>query len=78
MMLLSATYVGWPFIQGVQGRYYLALLIPVLLILTKFSLRIVDERKAAEIKIIKDRCLLMTGIISAIAVYYIERSYLTR
>ena len=78
MMLLSATYVGWPFIQGVQGRYYLALLIPVLLILTKFSLRIVDERKAVEIKIIKDRCLLMTGIISAIAVYYIERSYLTR
>ena len=40
VMLLSWTDEGSPWIGGLQGRYFLPVLIPALMVLTKFSLKI--------------------------------------
>lgn len=76
MMLLSWTEQGSDVVEGLQGRYYLPVLSLAMLAATKFSLydRLGEERLAA----VRQKCTVWFGILSWIAVYYMERLYLTR
>ncbi len=76
MMLLSWTDVRSDSVEGLQGRYYLPVLSLAMLVITKFSLynRMSDDRFVA----VRQKCAAWCGILSCIAVYYMERLYLTR
>ena len=70
-MLLSWTPVGSDVIDGLQGRYYFPVIIPVLFLLGKQKLY------AGENLSVLNKCYQWTGIISAIAVCYIARMFFT-
>ena len=80
MMLLSWTNKGSIGIDGLQGRYYFPVLIPMLLIITKFSLNraVTGGYDTAEKKEVRDKCLAMFAIFSSVVVYYMLRLFLTR
>lgn len=71
VMLLSFTPVGSDIIQGLQGRYYLPLLIPILFLISK------QNFYAGENKMILNRCFQWMGIIMAICTCYTARMLFT-
>lgn len=78
--LLSWTPEGSTVIMGLQGRYFLPLLPPVLLLITKFTLH--DNDESDRINTIKEsvanKCILCFAMVSCIIVYYLLRVYLCR
>ncbi len=78
-MLLSWTDLGSPTIEGLQGRYYLAVLPILLMAWTKFSLHTdiadTDEERANHIK---KKSFIIMGVLLCMAVYYMEKVYFMR
>lgn len=78
MMLLSWTNKGSTTIAGLQGRYYLPILILLLLPATKGSVFygcLVDEQKQLAVK---KKSILLFVALSMIVIYYLLRTYLVR
>ena len=71
IMLLSWTPIGNDTINGLQGRYYFPMLIPILFLLGKQSLY------AGENKTVLKKSYQWTGAVSAIAVLFIARMFFT-
>lgn len=79
VMLLSWTPIGNTVIEGVQGRYYLPVLPLIIMMLTKFSLHVGEERITEENRIrIQNNCYIIFALLSCISVYYMMRIYLRR
>ena len=79
-MLLSWTRIGSLTIGGLQGRYYLPVLVIAVLLITKFSLHSVNfiHIGIAKSNLIKNRLLYLFAILSCLSVYYMMRLYLRR
>ena len=79
MMLLSWTEIGADTIAGLQGRYYLPLIVPMLIFVSKYTLN-EDRENFLQDKnfVIRNKCMMCFAILSCIAVYYMLRLYLTR
>ena len=78
MMLLSWTNKGSTTIGGLQGRYYLPILILLLLPATKGSVFygcFADEQKQLAVK---KKSILLFVALSMIVIYYLLRTYLVR
>ena len=79
-MLLKDTHAGAATIYGIQGRYYLPVLVIAFLAATKFMLhghKFYFDRNSEAI-LIKNKCLYLFCVISCLAVYYLMRLYLRR
>jgi len=79
MMLLSWTPLGSKIIEGVQGRYFFPIMVPTVLLMTKYTLvqqieRVSDNSR----KEIQLSCLRCIACLCAISIYYLLRLYLTR
>lgn len=85
MMLLSWTEYGDDRIRGLQGRYYLPVLILLYFVFTKFSLRAgagsgsgtASASSQARDAVVK-KCAVCFCALSCLSVYYLMRMYLAR
>ena len=71
VMLLSSTPIGESVIHGLQGRYYLPILIPVLFLIAKQNLY------TGENQVVLNKCYQWTAVISAICICYAARMVFT-
>ena len=79
MMLLSWTEYGDDRIRGLQGRYYLPVLVLLLFLLTKFRLRIARGNDSGSSYVaIEKKCAASLCALSCLCVYYMMRLYLIR
>ena len=81
MMLLSFTDQGSSVVRGLQGRYYLPILVLVMLVLTKFDLHTCHntyDGKVCLLNDIKRKCFIGCSVLNCLAVYYMMRLYLER
>lgn len=80
MMLLSWTSKGSDYIEGLQGRYYLPVLVLGIFAVTKSKLHEAITEKIGEIDVLRlrNKCMILWGFLLWISVYYLERIYFTR
>lgn len=81
MMLLSWTDEGSTTVLGLQGRYYLPVLVLILISATKheFHMDYIDsDANVLKEQKVKSKCIYGITIISVIIVYYLLRIYLER
>ncbi len=79
-MLLSWTREGSLTIGGLQGRYYLPVLVTAVLFITKFSLYRGNTGNTEIVRrtLSKNKLLCMFAMLSCLSVYYMMRLYLRR
>lgn len=78
IMLLSWTPVGYTWIEGLQGRYFMPVLPLIIMVFTKFLMNGAIKTEDGGLIAIRKRCDTLIVLLSLTAVYIMSRLYLTR